>query len=73
MSKEPFQFIVETSYGLFIKYSCFNFILALIAEINGPANRLLVQIGAKKGAAETRACFPVEFFLCAIFRKLNSA
>ena len=27
---------------------CFNFSLALIAVINGPANRLLAQIGAKK-------------------------
>ena len=40
---------------------CFNFSLALVAVINGPANRLLAQIGAKNSAAETRACFPVEF------------
>ena len=46
---------------------CFNFSLALIAVINGPENQLLAQIGAKKGAAEMRACFPVEFFFFAPF------
>ena len=40
---------------------CFNFSLTLTAVINGPGNRLLFQTGAKKGAAETRACFPVSF------------
>ena len=34
---------------------------ALKAVINGPAKRLLLQIGAKKGAAEAHACFPVKF------------
>ena len=61
-------------YQVFVYQLCFNFSLALIAVINGPGNPLLAQIGAKKGAAEMRACFPVEFvFLCAIFHKLNSA
>ena len=49
-------------YQVFGYRLCFNFSLAVIAVINGPVNRLLAQIGAKKGAAETRACFPVEFF-----------
>ena len=50
VSKEPFQFILETSYGWFIKcsrISCVS-ILALLSDsskINGPANRLLAQIG----------------------------
>ena len=43
-------------YGLLL---CFNFSLALITVIHGPAKRVLLQIGAKKGAAEKRACFPV--------------
>ena len=60
-------------FPVFVYQLCFNFSLALIAVINGPANRLLAQIGAKNSAAETRACFPVEFFFCAIFYKLNSA
>ena len=38
---------------VFVYQLCFNF---------GPANRLLAQIGAKNSAAETRACFPLEFF-----------
>ena len=37
------------------------------AVTNGPANRLLAQIGAKKGAADTRACLPFEFFFFAPF------
>ena len=60
-------------YQVFVYQLCFNFSLTLIAIINGAANRLLAQIGVKNSAAETRACFPVEFFLCAIFHKLNSA
>ena len=47
-------------YQVFMYQLCFNFRLALIAVINGPANRLLAQIGAKEGAAETSACFPDE-------------
>ena len=39
-----------------------RFSLALTAVINGPANPLFAQIGAKKRAAQTRACFPVECF-----------
>ena len=54
-------------YQVFVYQLCFNFSLALIAVTNGPANRLLAQIGAKKGAAETRACFPVECFFFAPF------
>ena len=54
-------------YQVFVYQLCFNFSLALTAVINGPANRLIAQIGAKKGAAETRACFPVEFFFFAPF------
>ena len=49
-------------YQVFVYQLCFNFSLASLAVINGPANRLLPQIGAKKGAADARACFPVEFF-----------
>ena len=48
-------------YQVFVYQLCFNFSLALIAVINGPANRLLAQIGAKNSAAETRARIPVEF------------
>ena len=51
-----------TIYQVFVYQLCFNFSLALTAVINGPANRLLAQIGAKKGTAETRARFPVESF-----------
>ena len=59
---------------VFVYQLCFNFSLALIAVINGPANRLLAQIGAKKGAALMLTCLPVDFcFLCDIFQKLNSA
>ena len=47
---------------VFVYQLCFNFSLALIAVINGPANRLLAQTGAKNSAAERRACFPVECF-----------
>ena len=54
-------------YQVFVYQLCFNFSLALITATNGSANRLLAQIGAKKGAGETRACFPVEFFLSAFF------
>ena len=54
-------------YQVFVYQLCFNFSLALIAVTNGPANRLLAQIGAKKGAGETRACFPVDFFFFAPF------
>ena len=54
-------------YQVFVYRLCFNFSLALIAVTNGPANQLLAQIGAKKGAAETRACFPAEFFFFAPF------
>ena len=54
-------------YQVFGYRLCFNFSLALIAVTNGPANQLLAQIGVKKGAAETRACFPVEFFFFAPF------
>ena len=46
-----------------------DFSLALIAVINRPAERVLLQIGAKKGATETHVCFPV----CAISHKLYSA
>ena len=60
-------------HQVFVYQLCFNFSLALIAVTNGPANRLLAQIGAKKGSAEKRARFPAFFFLCAIFHKLNSA
>ena len=49
-------------FPVFVYQLCFNFSLALIAVINGPANRLLAQIGAKNSATETRACFPVDFF-----------
>ena len=56
-------------YQLFVYQLRFNFSLTLIAVINGPANRLLAQIGAKNSAQETRAYFSVEFFLCAIFHK----
>ena len=45
-------------YQVFVYQLCFNFSLALVAVINGPANRLLTQIGVKNSAAETRACFP---------------
>ena len=48
------------TYQVFMYQLCFNFSLALITVINGPANRLLSQIGAKEGAAETSACFPDE-------------
>ena len=48
-------------YQVFVYQLCFNFSLALIAVINGPANRFLAQIGAKNSAAETRARIPVEF------------
>ena len=54
-------------YEVFGYRLCFNFSLAVIAVINEPVNRLLAQIGAKKGAAETRACFPVEFLFFAPF------
>ena len=47
------------TYQVLVYQLCFNFSLALITVINGPAKRVLLQIGAKKGAAETRACFPV--------------
>ena len=49
-------------YQVFVYQLCFNFRLALIAAINGPANRLLAQIVVKNSAAETRTCFPVDFF-----------
>ena len=49
-------------YQVFVYHLCFNFSLALISVIYGPANRLLAQIGAKNSAQEKRACFPVEFF-----------
>ena len=45
-----------------IRVSAVFLCLALIAVINGPANRLLAQVGAKNSAAERRACFPVECF-----------
>ena len=56
-------------YQVFVYQLCFNFNLSEIAVTNGPANRLLAQIaiGAKKGAADTRACFPVEFVFFAPF------
>ena len=60
-------------YQVFVYQLCFNFSLALLAIINGPANRLLTQIVVKNSAAETRACFPVEFLSLRIimsFRKL---
>ena len=37
----------------------FSFSLALITVTNGPAKRVLLQIGAKKAATETRAYLPV--------------
>ena len=49
-------------FPVFVYQLCFNFSLVLIAVINGPANQLLAQMGAKNSAAETRAWFPVEFF-----------
>ena len=54
-------------YQVFVYQLCFNFSLAVIAVTNGPANRLLAQIGAKKGAAATCACFPDEFVFFALF------
>ena len=54
-------------YQVFVYQLCFNFSLALKAVTNGPANRLLAQIGAEKGAAETRVYFPVDFFFFAPF------
>ena len=54
-------------YQVFVYQLCFNHSLALIAVVNGPANRLLAQIGAKEGAVETSACFPDEFFFLALF------
>ena len=54
-------------YQVFVYQLCFNFSLALIAVTNGRANRLLAEIGTEKGAAETRECFPVEFFFFAPF------
>ena len=54
-------------YQAFVYQLCFNFSLALIAVINGPANRLLTQIGAKEGVAETSVCFPDEFFSSSYF------
>ena len=47
------------TYQVLVYQLCFNFSLALITVINGPVKRVLLQIGAKKGGAQTRACFPV--------------
>ena len=43
------------TYQVLVYQLCFNFSLALITVINGPAKRVLLQIGAKKGVAEMRA------------------
>ena len=44
------------------------------AVINGPAKKLLTQIGAKKKARQRRAhAFQFNLFLCAIFHILHSA
>ena len=59
-------------YQVFVYQLCLNFSLALVEVINRPANRLLTQIGVRNSAAETRACFPVEFLSLRIimsFRK----
>ena len=47
------------TYQVLVYQLCFNFSLALITVINGPAKRVLLQIGAKKGAAGTSAYFPI--------------
>ena len=47
------------TYQVLVYQLCFNFSLALITVINGPAKRVLLQTGAKKGAAETSAYFPI--------------
>ena len=49
-------------YQVFMYQLCFNFSLALITVINGPAKRVLLQIGAKKGAAETRMLSSLIYF-----------
>ena len=66
VSKEPFQFILETCYQS--KSS-----IGVSAVINGPAKRLLLQIGAKKARQRRAHAFLFNLFLCAIFHKLNFA
>ena len=57
------------SYQVLVYQLCFNFSLVLIA-----AKRLFLQIGAKKGAAEMRACFLVLiYFLAPFIFVINSA
>ena len=47
------------TYQVLVYQLCVKFSLALITVINGPAKRVLLQIGAKKGVAEMRTLFPV--------------